>query len=687
MISCVSHLLAQYCTSANFENNSFENNFFFAFFLMEILQTSYYYSYILKLSLYGFNYWMISVIIFRWLFKYRYLTILFSLILIVHYVLSINMVKGKFISLNKRGISNFRKRRTIFSWLRKQKPDVVFLQETHSTKRNEATWKKEWGATLFCSHGANNARGVAILIRNNFDCTVEESIVDSNGRFIILKASISGDPTLLVNIYAPNRDNELVTFYRSLLQTIATNNLDEIENIIVGGDFNCPLNPVVDKRGGSLIPRQSVISTIEQLQSELDLHDIWRIKNPTIRNFTWSQSNPLVFLRLDYWLISNSLSDNVYNVDMISAIKTDHSAITIEFQDVDDKVKGPGFWKLNCSLLNDKQYVNEVNLLLPAWLQKGKQQLSDPRSVWDWVKYNVKKYSRQYSMRESRQRKLEEWQLNREFQEASFVFQNNPSQENLSTLNVLKEKMEQMYDKKVEGIIIRSRARWYKHGEKNSKYFFNLEKRNHIRKHIRKLRLSGVITVDPFEILKGEKKFYENLYKSRRNCSDENELYFRLEDLPIPILSQDARSFGEGPISLAECSKIINSFPLNKAPGNDGLPIEFYKTFWNFLGEPLVECFNTSFVKGEMTPSQRQAVITLIEKKDQDRCDLQNWRPISLLNVDTKIASKIIAERMRSLLPKLIHYNQSGYIPGRNISENIRSVLDIMDFIKNWIIV
>ena len=79
----------------------------------------------------------------------------------------------------------------------------------------------------------------------------------------------------------------------------------------------------------------------------------------------------------------------------------------------------------------------------------------------------------------------------------------------------LKEKMEQMYDKKVEGIIIRSRARWYEHGEKKSKYFFNLEKRSHIRNHIRKLRLSGVITVDPFEILEGEKKFSENVYKSR----------------------------------------------------------------------------------------------------------------------------------------------------------------------------
>jgi len=184
------------------------------------------------------------------------------------------MVKGKLISLNTRGISNFRKRRTISTWLRKQKPDIVFLQETHSTRGNEVWWKRERGATLFCSHGANNARGVAILFRNNFDCTVEESIVDSNGRFIMLKVLLSGAPALLVNIYAPNRDNEMVTFYRSLLQTIVKNNLDETENIIVGGDFNCPLNPVIDKRGGNMIPRQSVISIIQHLQSELDLHDI-----------------------------------------------------------------------------------------------------------------------------------------------------------------------------------------------------------------------------------------------------------------------------------------------------------------------------------------------------------------------------------------------------------------------------
>ena len=90
-----------------------------------------------------------------------------------------------------------------------------------------------------------------------------------------------------------------------------------------------------------------------------------------------------------------------------------------------------------------------------------------------------------------------------------------------------------------------------------------------------------------------------------------------------------------------------------------------------------MESFNESFIKGEMSPSQRQAVITLIEKKDQDRCDLKNWRPISLLNVDAKIASKDIAERLKRVVPNLIHENQLGHVPGRS------SILDIMEYTKD----
>ena len=199
--------------------------------------------------------------------------------------------------------------------------------------------------------------------------------------------------------------------------------------------------------------------------------------------------------RLDYWLISNSISDHVCDIDVIQSIKTDHSAIKIEFKDVSDGVKGSGLWKLNCSsfffFLRDEVYVNEINRMIPTWIYEGRTDLSDPRSVWDWVKYNIKKHSRKYSMNKNKQRRREEQQLNEQFQNAHLVFQNDPSEENLVTLNVLKERMDKIYEEEVEGIIVRSRARWHEHGEKNSRYLLNLEKRNYVKKHVRKLRLSA----------------------------------------------------------------------------------------------------------------------------------------------------------------------------------------------------
>lgn len=154
-----------------------------------------------------------------------------------------------------------------------------------------------------------------------------------------------------------------------------------------------------------------------------------------MRSYTWSQTEPLIFSRLDYWLISNFLSDNVINVNIISSIKTDHSAIVFEFQNDDDIAKG-------------HTYVDEINRLIPRWVSEGVLDLSDSRSVWDWAEYNIKIFSRKYLMGKCKQRRLDEQRLHIEFQEANLSFQNYPSQENLAKLNVLKEQMEKFYEKK-----------------------------------------------------------------------------------------------------------------------------------------------------------------------------------------------------------------------------------------------
>ena len=81
-----------------------------------------------------------------------------------------------------------------------------------------------------------------------------------------------------------------------------------------------------------------------------------------------------------------------------------------------------------------------------------------------------------------------------------------------------------------------------------------------------------------------------------------------------------------------------------------------------------------------MPSSQKQAVITLIEKKGKDRSFLENWRPISLVNVVAKIMSKAIATRIKNVLPNIIHHNQTGFIKDRYIGETVRSIFDLMDF-------
>ena len=136
----------------------------------------------------------------------------------------------------------------------------------------------------------------------------------------------------------------------------------------------------------------------------------------------------------------------------------------------------------------------------------------------------------------------------------------------------------------------------------------------------------------------------------------------------IPQLSEEQKQSREGGITTEECSEILENFQNNKSPGNDGIPIEFYKKCWNLICEPFINCVNESFKKEEMSNSQRQAVITLIEKKGKDRkCIKENWRPISLVNVDAKIISKVIATRIKNILPHIIYCNQSGYVKDRYI--------------------
>ena len=135
----------------------------------------------------------------------------------------------------------------------------------------------------------------------------------------------------------------------------------------------------------------------------------------------------------------------------------------------------------------------------------------------------------------------------------------------------------------------------------------------------------------------------------------------------------------EGLLTLEECSSALSGMARGKAPGCDGLPMEFFLKFWHILGQDLVDVLNFSFQSGGLSRTQRRGVISLSFKKD-DRLDPKNWRPISLLNVDYKIASRAIAGRLLKVIHLVVGSDQTCGIPGRFIGENVAFLRDVVDY-------
>ena len=127
----------------------------------------------------------------------------------------------------------------------------------------------------------------------------------------------------------------------------------------------------------------------------------------------------------------------------------------------------------------------------------------------------------------------------------------------------------------------------------------------------------------------------------------------------------------------------MKSMNHNKTPGNNGLTKKFYETFWNELKTPLMKSINQAFHTKIFSIPQRQAVIKFIEKKDWGKRYIKNWGPISLLNVDTKILSKAISNKLRIVLPTSISSQQIAYVKNRFIRGSGRLISDITE-IGGW---
>ena len=186
-----------------------------------------------------------------------------------------------------------------------------------------------------------------------------------------------------------------------------------------------------------------------------------------------------------------------------------------------------------------------------------------------------------------------------------------------SNFNVLNHVSKKIWLTKTKGAILRSKVRWHEEGERNTKYFYSLEKRHHDIKSVTKLKVGQNCYIeDQFEILE-EKKFYESLYCSTNTNPEifKNSPFFNPEN--VSALSEEEKKSCEGVVTEEECTNALKDFDNNKTPGTDGLPAEFYRFFWPDICHELLASYNFASQHGMLSISQRRGIISLIPKKSK----------------------------------------------------------------------
>ena len=234
-----------------------------------------------------------------------------------------------------------------------------------------------------------------------------------------MKCIIEDSLYLLINFYNANRQNEQLKALQNLNDIISGIELESDTRFIFGGDFNIIYDVKLNADGGSPSLKLSSISTLESIKEYLNICDIFRVRFPDKRRFTYRSRDPSLQRRLDYLFISNELMDNVLSIDILPSINTDYSRSAV-------------YLSLSISIT--------------------------------------------YSKRKTRDRKAERLGLESKVNHLESTFTIDTCEELKKEFEESKAKLEQLYDYFTQGAIIKSKCSWYEKDEKSTKYFLNSEK-------------------------------------------------------------------------------------------------------------------------------------------------------------------------------------------------------------------
>ncbi|CDH61168.1 hypothetical protein RO3G_01611 [Lichtheimia corymbifera JMRC:FSU:9682] len=358
---------------------------------------------------------------------------------------------------------------------------------------------------------------------------------------------------------------------------------------------------------------------------------------------------------------------------------TDHCLLTVDFLQERQDI-GRGTWRFNHTLLTNDAFVTLLDNVTDLFFQEieGDSASLDqsPQDIWESFKRMLKYTAQSFSKGSTGRHKRELATLQSKRQEIlRDRIHHPPTQLDSDTqhqLQQVEQQIDTLIQRETQHAMLRSATRWHETGERNTKYFYRVIKERQQQQTIQSLKCSSTGTTlrDPKELIATTRCFYENLYTP--DDIDTQAVDSILANIPasVKIPTADAEDM-IAPVHKVDLLDLLARTPTDRSPGLDGIPFEVYRhlaprssQFCALLLKVVQQAFNGIFP----TSWSETRMVLLYKKGDPEL--LTNWRPLSLINTDAKLFTKVVANRVNTVLPRLINPYQTGFMPHRLISDN-----------------
>ena len=555
--------------------------------------------------------------------------------------------------------------------LRSLSHSILALTETNTSNLNERDEQK-----LKLSLGAKEAiwtQHCGLVLRDR-DFSISSSFSSKDGRALF--ASISTpDPATSLSlcvVYAPSSGSEERRrfFDKLLLLPFFT---DPLPHSVILGDFNYhhhqPNSCPADWRAWTDIHLRNVIT---------------RRDVPPLP--TWQQGRART--TVDYIFASHDFLDctSAPHIDFINPTWSDHAILSTTVTLAGDGGLGPGVWRLNTSILTNQDFRYKLEATLDKLLLF---QAPTIQLLWDQVKEGLKRFLLNYT--KWHQKELRRWRTRLQEKRVHLLKDLNDTTNTPVQLADLHGRLAQIeaeitedQEKKAEGYAVRSGLKWLEKGERSSSYFFATLKDRLKRRTMEALfdPDTQTLATTSATMIPCAVTFYSNLFTPTPVYPQ--HIQHLLARLPPNQRLSDAQQLTmASPPTPAELDAILSKSPRGRSPGLDGLPFEVYDMLLAHAPTCLLfeQVLEEAVLLSRFPPSWKNTVMVLLFKKGEATL-LENWRPLSLINVDAKIFTKLLTNRLRNMMPTLLGRHQTGFVKDRSILDNGLTMQALMDWAK-----